>query len=198
MKKLLLLSFLLILPSLSFSKTILFLGDSLTEGYRLPKENSYPTLVENMFKEEGLDIDVINGGVSGSTTADGLNRLKWYMKKNPDIMVLALGANDGLRGLNVKKTKKNLLEIINHAQSEGVKVLMMGMLLPPNFGPEYTKSFKDMYVEIKNEKNIPTLPFLLKGVGGKKELNLADGIHPNKKGYEIIAKEVYKFVKENL
>ena len=198
MKKLLALSLLLILPSLSFAKTILFLGDSLTEGYRLPKENSYPSLVENMFKKEGLDIDVINGGVSGSTTADGLNRLKWYMKKNPDIMVLALGANDGLRGLNIKKTKKNLLEIINHAQSQGVKVLMMGMLLPPNFGPEYTKSFKNMYVEIKDEKNVPTLPFLLKGVGGKKELNLADGIHPNKKGYEIVAKEVYKFVKGNL
>lgn len=198
MKKLSILLFLLILPTFALSKTILFLGDSLTEGYRLPKENSYPSLVQNKFKADGIVVKVINGGVSGSTTADGLNRLKWYMKKNPDIMVLALGANDGLRGFKISKTKENLLKIIKHAQDKGVKVLLMGMLMPPNFGPQYTLDFKNMYIEIKDEKETPFLPFLLKGVAGIRELNLADGIHPNEKGYKIIAKEVYKFVKENL
>lgn len=198
MKKLALLFTLILIPTLGLSKTILFLGDSLTEGYRLPKENSYPSLVQEKFKADGIDVKIINGGVSGSTSADGLNRLKWYMKKNPDIMVLALGANDGLRGLKISKTKENLLKIISHAQAKGVKVLLMGMLMPPNFGQQYTDDFKNMYVKIKDEKNTPFLPFLLKGVAGIKELNLADGIHPNAKGYNIIAKEVYAFVKGNL
>lgn len=198
MKKIILVTIFSLLPVVCLSKTILFLGDSLTEGYKLPKENSYPSLVQNMFEKEGSNIVVLNAGVSGSTTADGLRRLKWYMKKNPDIMVLALGANDGLRGLKIKKTKSNLIKIIDYAKSKGVKVLMMGMLLPPNFGPEYTGAFKDMYTQIKVEKNVPTLPFLLKDVAGIKELNLADGIHPNKEGYKIVAKEVFKFVKDHL
>jgi acyl-CoA thioesterase-1 len=197
-QKSLIIIFLLVLPALSFSKTVLFLGDSLTEGYKLPQENSYPSLIQKKFQADGVDIKVINGGVSGSTTADGLNRLKWYMKKSPDFMVLALGANDGLRGLKIEKTKQNLLNIIKHAQDKGVKVLLVGMLMPPNFGPEYTKSFKDMYIQIKDEMKTPFLPFILKGVAGVKELNLEDGIHPNKKGYQIIAKEVYSFIKDNL
>lgn len=183
----------------SFSKTILFLGDSLTEGYRLPKEYSYPSLVETKLKENiSKDFDVVNGGVSGSTTGDGISRLKWYLKKKPDVMVLALGANDGLRGLDLKKSKANLIKMINLAKESGAKVLMMGMLLPPNFGPEYTKSFKKMYLDVSKENNIPLMPFLLKGVAGNKKLNLADGIHPNREGYKIVAQNVYNFLKDKI
>lgn len=183
----------------SDSKTILFLGDSLTEGLGVRKEEAFPSLVEKMIQSElKKDITVINGGVSGSTTSDGLSRLKWYLRKKPYIVFLALGANDGLRGLNLEKSQKNLEEIIRFAQKSNAKVLLAGMLIPPNYGVDYSERFKNMYEDLKEKYNLVSMPFLLEGVAGEKELNQKDGIHPNAKGYKIIAQNVFEFIKEEL
>jgi acyl-CoA thioesterase-1 len=179
--------------------TILFLGDSLTEGLGVNKEQAYPFLVKNLIQTKlGKDVRVINGGVSGSTTNDGLDRLKWYVKQNPSIVFVALGANDGLRGLDLEKSRQNLEEIIVYAQNSGAKVLLAGMLMPPNYGRDYAGRFKKMYQDIKQKYNLKTMPFLLEGVAGNPELNQNDGIHPNAKGYEIMAKNIFEFLKDEL
>ena len=202
MKKIILILFLINLQILNAStntNTILFLGDSLTEGLGVSKEEAFPNLVQSYIQNElKKDITVINGGVSGSTTSDALARLKWYMKKKPNIVFIALGANDGLRGLNLEQSQKNLEEIIKYAQESNAKVLLAGMLIPPNYGPEYSKRFKEMYEQIKNKYNLKSMPFLLDGVAGKKELNQNDGIHPNVEGHKYIAKKVFEFIKEDL
>jgi len=181
------------------TKTILFLGDSLTEGLGVSKKDTYPSLVENLIKTKlNQDVNVINAGVSGSTTSDGLSRLNWYLKREPDIIFIALGANDGLRGLDLNKSQKNLEEIVSRALDSKAKVLLAGMLMPPNYGVEYTKNFKQMFENVKNKYNLKFMPFLLKGVAGEKQLNQGDGIHPNEKGYKIIANEVFKFLKDEL
>ena len=204
MKKIILILFLINLQFLNAntnisSNNILFLGDSLTEGLGVNKEEAFPKLVENLIQNElKKDITIINGGVSGSTTSDGLSRLKWYLKKNPYIVLVALGANDGLRGLNLEESQKNLEEIIKYAQESKAKVLLAGMLIPPNYGPEYSQRFEKMYQELKNKYNLKSMPFLLDGVAGKKEFNQKDGIHPNVEGHKYIAKKVYDFIKEEL
>lgn len=202
MKKTILILFLLTLQFIyanSNNKTILFLGDSLTEGLGVSKQSAYPNLVQNLIQTKlNKNIKAINAGVSGSTTNDGLSRLKWYLKRKPDIIFLALGANDGLRGLDLKQSQKNLEEIINHALKSKAKVLLAGMLIPPNYGPKYSQDFKEMYENIQSKYNLKFMPFLLKDVAGVQKLNQADGIHPNEKGHEIIAKEVYEFLKEEL
>ena len=149
MKKILLILFIFNLQIISAS-TILFLGDSLTEGLGVSKKDAFPKLVETLIQTElKKSIIVINGGVSGSTSSDGLDRLKWYLKKKPYLVFLALGANDGLRGLNLKQSQKNLEEIIKYAQESNAKVLLAGMLIPPNYGPSYSERFKQMYEKIK-------------------------------------------------
>jgi len=200
MKKIILILFLITLQIVNAKDdTILFLGDSLTEGLGVNKEDAFPSLVENMIHSKlKKDITVINGGVSGSTTSDGLSRLKWYMKKKPYLILLALGANDGLRGLNLKQSQKNLEEIINYAQKSKAKVLLAGMLMPPNYGPEYTQRFEKMYQQIKDKYKLRSMPFLLEGIAGKKEFNQRDGIHPNVEGHKYIAKKVFEFIKEDL
>jgi len=202
MKKTILILFLLTLQIIyanSNNKTILFLGDSLTEGLGVSKQSAYPNLVQNLIQTKlNKNIKAINAGVSGSTTNDGLSRLKWYLKRKPDIIFIALGANDGLRGLDLKQSQKNLEEIIKHALKSKAKVLLAGMLIPPNYGPKYSQDFKKMYENIQSKYNLKFMPFLLKDVAGVQKLNQADGIHPNEKGHEIIAKEVYEFLKEEL
>ena len=200
MKKIILILFLLTLQSLSAqTKTILFLGDSLTEGLGVAKDDAYPKLVEDLINEKlNKKVNIINGGVSGSTTSDGLSRLKWYMRKKPDIVFIALGANDGLRGLNLNQSQENLEDIVKYALRYDAKVLLAGMLIPPNYGLKYTQNFKQMYENIKTKYELKYMPFLLKGVAGVKELNQADGIHPNEKGHKLIAKEVFEFIKEEL
>ena len=198
MKKLILILFIFILQT-SNAKTILFLGDSLTEGLGVSKENAFPYLVETLIQSElKKNIIVINAGVSGSTTNDGLARLKWYMKKKPSLIFIALGANDGLRGLDLEESQKNIEEIIKYSQEENVKVLLAEMLIPPNYGPQYTERFKKMYQEIKIKYDLKIMPFLLEGVAGIKELNQRDGIHPNTEGHKYIAKKVFEFIKEDL
>ncbi len=202
MKKTILILFLLTLQFIyanSNTKTILFLGDSLTEGLGVSKQSAYPNLVQNLIQTKlNKNIKAINAGVSGSTTNDGLSRLKWYLKRKPDIIFVALGANDGLRGLDLKQSQKNLEEIINYALKSKAKVLLAGMLIPPNYGPKYSQNFKKMYENIQSKYNLKFMPFLLKDVAGVQKLNQADGIHPNEKGHEIIANEVYEFLKEEL
>jgi acyl-CoA thioesterase-1 len=181
------------------ANTILFLGDSLTEGLGVNKEDAFPTLVEIMIQQKvDKNIKIINGGVSGSTTSDGLARLQWYLKKKPYLILLALGANDGLRGLDLKQSQKNLEKIIQYAQKSNAKILLAGMLIPPNYGPEYSEDFKRMYHQIKVKYKLKSLPFLLDGVAGEKAFNQRDGIHPNEEGHKIIAKKVFEFIKEEL
>ena len=198
MKKILLILLLLNLQIIS-ANTILFLGDSLTEGLGVAKENAFPKLVETLIQKElKKNVTVINGGVSGSTSSDGLARLKWYLKKKPYIVFLALGANDGLRGLNLKQSQKNLEEIVEYAQKSKAKVLLAGMRIPPNYGPQYVEDFKKIYQELKNKYNLKTMPFLLDGVAGVQKMNQRDGIHPNEEGHKVIAKKVFMFLKEEL
>ena len=200
MKKFILILFLITLQFANAKNdTILFLGDSLTEGLGVTKEDAFPKLVETMIQTElKKDVTVINGGVSGSTTSDGLDRLKWYIKKKPSIVLLALGANDGLRGFDLKQSQENLEEIIKYAQESNAKVLLAGMLIPPNYGPEYSENFRKMYEQLKNKYKLKSMDFLLEGVAGNKELNQRDGIHPNEQGHKIIAKNVFEFIKEEL
>lgn len=200
MKKILLILF-IITVSIANAKNnrILFLGDSLTEGLGVKKQEAFPKLVQDLIQTElKKDIQVINGGVSGSTTSDGLSRLKWYLRKKPYLVFIALGANDGLRGLNLKKSQKNLEEIVSYALKSKAKVLLAGMLIPPNYGPKYSEDFKKMYEIIKIKYKLRSMPFLLDGVAGKEELNQRDGIHPNAKGHKYIAKQVFEFIKEEL
>ena len=200
MKKFILILFLITLQFANAKDdAILFLGDSLTEGLGVTKEDAFPKLVETMIQTElKKDVTVINGGVSGSTTSDGLDRLKWYMKKKPSIVFLALGANDGLRGFDLKQSQENLEEIIKYAQESNAKVLLAGMLIPPNYGPKYSENFRKMYEQLKDKYKLKNMPFLLEGVAGNKELNQRDGIHPNEQGHKIIAKNVFEFIKEEL
>ena len=200
MKKFIILLFLITLQFANAKNdTILFLGDSLTEGLGVTKDEAFPKLVKILIQKElKKDISIINAGVSGSTTSDGLDRLKWYLKKKPSIVFLALGANDGLRGLDLKQSQKNLEEIIKYAQESGAKVLLAGMLIPPNYGPEYSENFRKMYEEIKDKYKLKSMPFLLDQVAGNKNLNQSDGIHPNEQGHKTIAKNVFEFIKEDL
>jgi acyl-CoA thioesterase-1 len=178
------------------SRTILFIGDSLTEGYGVAREASYPHLLGKMIEKDGQFLPkIINGSVSGSTSAGAVSRLKWYERQNVQVLVLALGANDGLRGVKVSETKKNLGQAIEYAKSKGMKVILPGMLMPPNYGPDYTKDFKAMYESLSREHKIVMVPFLLEGVAGETKLNQDDGIHPNEAGHLKMAENVYPYLR---
>lgn len=175
--------------------TILFLGDSLTAGYGLDEGESFPSLLAARFTQENLThVKVVNAGVSGSTSASGLSRLQWYIRSEPDLVVLSLGANDGLRGVAVAEMERNLRATIEFAQANGVQVALTGMLIPPNLGPDYTEAFASVFPELAAEYQLPFLPFLLEGVAAIPELNQGDGIHPNTEGTRIVADTVYDFL----
>ena len=170
---------------------ILMLGDSLTEGQGVEKQQAFPFLVEQKLKASGhAGVTVMNAGISGSTSASGLSRLKWHLRAKPNILLLALGANDGLRGLSTDAMKKNLADVIRLAHKKGIRVLLAGMQMPPNYGAEYTRRFEKTFHDLAGEFPVDFIPFLLEGVGGNPDLNLADGIHPNRKGHRIIAETV--------
>ncbi|MDT8399340.1 MAG: arylesterase [Pseudomonadales bacterium] len=176
--------------------TVLFLGDSLTEGYGLEEEQSFPSLIAERLAADGYDgVKVINAGISGSTSASALSRLQWYIRAKPDLMILSLGANDGLRGLSTENMKKNLIETIEHARQNGIEVALTGMLIPPNYGPQYSADFAQVFPDLAEKYQLPFLPFLLEGVAGITELNQGDGIHPNVEGTKIVAHTVYEFLK---
>jgi acyl-CoA thioesterase-1 len=180
------------------TKRLVALGDSLTEGYGVAKEEAYPSLLEKKIIKSGKDWVVVNAGVSGSTSASGPSRLKWLMKGKIDLLILALGANDGLRGIQIESTEKSLSETIELAQKNGIKVVLAGMLIPPNYGKDYTEKFQKIFVKIAEKYKIKRIPFLLDKVGGEIQFNQTDGIHPNRKGHEIIAENVYTQIKELL
>jgi len=182
--------------SYSDSYKVLCLGDSLTEGYGVSKASAYPAKLKTKLNEKGLDVEVINAGVSGSTTASGLSRLRWALKAKakPDILIIALGANDGLRGQPVENSKENLRKIIQYAKSQGLKVLLAGMKLPKNYGKAYTSEFQDMFSDLATTEKLTFMPFLLEGVAAESSLNLPDGIHPNAKGHEVIASNLLVYL----
>jgi acyl-CoA thioesterase I len=169
---------------------VVFLGDSLTAGYGVERDEAYPVIVAQMLKSDGLDIDAVNAGVSGDTTAGGLRRLDWVLKQKPDILVVALGGNDGLRGLDLRESEENLRQIITKSRAAGTQILLLGMMIPPNYGPDYTKRFQEIYPKLAKELNVPLVPFLLKDVGGEAKFNQRDGIHPTPQGHKIVAKNV--------
>lgn len=198
--KFILFSILICLSSFSMaaSKKLLILGDSLTEGYGISKTAAFPALLEKKIQTAGKDWTVINAGVSGATSASGPSRIKWQLRNKPDMMILALGANDGLRGLPIDSTEKNLAQTIEMAQKEKVKVVLAGMMLPPNYGEDYRKKFQNMYTRLAEKYKTSKIPFLLEGVAANPDLNLDDGIHPNEKGHQIIADQVYNSIKNLL
>jgi acyl-CoA thioesterase-1 len=171
---------------------IVILGDSLTAGYGLDKAQSYPSLLQQRLDAAGLKYQVVNAGVSGDTTAGGLRRLDWSIEGNTRILVVALGGNDGLRGLPVTDSRKNLSEIITRAQQRDITVILAGMEAPPNYGPAYTGEFRGMFRELAREHDVALIPFLLDGVAGVASLNISDGIHPNPEGARILERTVWK------
>jgi acyl-CoA thioesterase-1 len=177
---------------------LLIIGDSLTEGYGVSQKAAYPAQLEQLIQKNKKNYKVINAGSSGSTTASAVQRMKWHMRKVPRVVILALGANDGLRGFPVESTKENLSKAIDLALSKKVKVYLAGMKLPMNYGKKYRADFERVFTELVKEKKIGFIPFLLKGVGGQPEYNLADGIHPNEKGHKKLAKTVYEAIKGDL
>jgi len=175
---------------------ILFMGDSLTEGYGVSKKESYPELVMNKLLKKYPQVTFLNGSISGSTSASAMSRLKWFSKVSPKIVILALGGNDGLRGVPVKETKKNLSEAIRFAKSKGSHVVLAGMMAPPNYGKKYAKDFSSQYAELSKKHSVSLIPFLLEGVAGEKKYNQNDGIHPNASGHKLMMDLVYPFVKK--
>jgi acyl-CoA thioesterase I len=178
-------------PASAAKPRIVFLGDSLTAGLGLAAERSFPSLIEKKLKEKGLDYDVINAGVSGDTSAGGVRRLDWSMEGDVRVLIVALGGNDGLRGLPVTDMKKNLAAVLDRARERKAAVILAGMEAPPNYGPEYTRAFRNVYSELATEYKVRFIPFLLQGVAGDASLNQADGIHPNVRGAEIVADLVW-------
>jgi acyl-CoA thioesterase I len=191
-----------VIPSLfaeSTSVKVVVLGDSISAGLGVEPEQAFPFLVQNMLKKKGFrSVKIINGSISGSTTAGAASRLKWYLRTKPDILILALGANDGLRGLSTDLMTQNLEKSIILAKNNGIKVILAGMKIPPNYGTQYAKAFESSFVSLVQKHDLSFIPFLLKDVAGKAFLNQADGIHPNPKGHKIIAVTVFDILLEQL
>jgi acyl-CoA thioesterase-1 len=171
---------------------IVFLGDSLTAGYGLDVEQSVPSLVQRHLDAEGYKYDVVNAGVSGDTSAGGLRRLDWSLDGDVRILVIELGANDGLRGLPVADMKQNLTTIIRKARDRGIKVLLTGMEAPPNYGPAYTSDFRRAFRDVAGEERVAFMAFYLNGVAGIPSLNIADGMHPNPAGAQIVEANLWR------
>ncbi|MCW5912335.1 MAG: arylesterase [Cyclobacteriaceae bacterium] len=170
-------------------KTILFFGDSLTAGYGLSPEEAFPALIEKELNKAEKKVKVVNAGLSGETSAGGLSRIDWILRQPIDIFVLELGANDGLRGLPIDQTRKNLQSIIDKVKAKypQCQIVLAGMMVPPNMGKQYTDEFRDIYPNLAKKNNATLIHFLLDGVAGNAKLNQADGIHPNTEGHKIIA-----------
>ncbi len=176
---------------------IVFFGNSLTAGYGLDEQYSFPSLIQQRLDSLGYNYEVVNAGLSGETTAGGRNRIDWVMEQPMEIFVLELGGNDVLRGFELDVTRKNLAAILDavHLKYPEVKLVLAGMEAPPNMGEAYTKEFRKIYRDLAQEKDTALIPFLLADVGGIEALNLPDRIHPNKEGQEIVASNVMKILK---
>ena len=179
-------------------QTLVIIGDSLTEGYGVKASEAFPTLLQIKVQEAGKNWKIINHGDSGSTSASANSRVEWILKNPPQIVILALGANDGLRGMKPEVTEFNLDQAITKLKAHKVKVILAGMKMPPNYRGKFKNDFENMYPKLAKKHNIKLIPFLLEDVGGIPSLNQKDGIHPNAKGHAIIAEKLYKFIEPEL
>lgn len=180
--------------------TILFFGTSLTAGYGLSGDQAYPALIQEKIDSAGLDYRVVNAGVNGATSAEGLSRIDWLLRQPVDVLVLELGANDGLRGRGVEQLRENLQAIIDrtNAAYPDAAVVIAGMEAPPNLGRRYTDAFRQVFRDLARANGAALIPFLLEGVAADPSLNQADGIHPTARGQEIVAENVWEVLQEVL
>jgi len=176
------------------SRVVLFLGDSITAGYGLELSEAYPALIQNKIDAKHWQFKVVNAGQSGDTSAGALSRIDWLLRNRVDVLVVELGANDGLRGLPAETTRKNLQAIIDRTKTRypGAKIVIAGMKVPPNMGRDFGKEFEAIFPALAKKNNAPLIPFILEGVGGVHQLNLPDGMHPTAKGHQIVADTVWK------
>ncbi len=176
------------------NKTVIFFGDSLTAGYGLDPDEAFPALIQKKIDAAGIPAHVVNAGLSGETTAGGLRRLNWILRQKVAVFVIELGANDGLRGIAPEVTRTNLQAMIDQVRTKypSVVVVLAGMQLPPNLGPEYTQKFAAIFPELAKSNHVMLIPFLLAGVGGVPDLNQGDGMHPTAQGDQIVADTVWK------
>lgn len=178
-------------PAAAAPRVIVALGDSLTAGLGVTPDQAWPALLGARLAREGWNYRVINAGVSGDTTAGGLSRLDWVLRAKPEIVVVALGANDGLRGQSVAAMRSNLTAIVARVRARGARVLLVGMRMPPNYGERYTREFAAAFAEVARRASVGFMPFLLDGVAAVPALNQTDGIHPNAEGHRIIAERIW-------
>ena len=175
-------------------KNILIFGDSITAGYGVDPEQAFPSILQQKIDSAGLHFKIINGGLSGETSAGGLRRISWVLQRKVDIMILELGGNDGLRGIELQSTRNNLQQIITTTQNKypDIQIIIAGMQVPPNLGIEYTNEFVNLYIDLAEENNLPLIPLILNAVGGYAEFMQPDQIHPNAEGHLILAETVWK------
>ena len=186
-------------PHTSNAPRIVFLGDSLTAGLGLDPKHSFPSLIQERLKRQGYDYAVVNAGVSGDTSAGALRRLDWALSQGqPKVLLVALGGNDGLRGLPPEQLEQNLAAIIERGQKRGMTVILAGMEAPPNFGADYTERFRGVYPTLAKRYNVRLIPFLLAGVAGSPDFNQPDGIHPNQRGAQMVADLVWPAIEPAL
>ena len=177
--------------------TVVVLGDSIAAGYGVEPAQAYPALLQEKIDAAGLPFTIVNAGVSGDTTADGLGRVDWLLQRRTDVLIVELGGNDGLRGIPVGTIESNLQAIIDHARKKypEIKIVIAGMRMPANLGPDYVDAFAKVFPEIARRNRAALVPFLLEGVGGDASLNQPDGIHPTPAGHKIVAENVWKVLK---
>ena len=178
-------------------KSVVVLGDSIAAGYGVEPSEAYPALLQEKIDAAGLNFTVVNAGVSGDTSADGLNRIKWLLRRPIDVLVLELGGNDGLRGIPASTTETNLQMVIDRVKQKypGAQIVIAGIQMPPNMGEAYTTTFKNIFPTLAKKNHAALVPFLLEGVGGRPELNQPDHIHPTAAGHQIVAENVWKVLR---
>jgi len=178
-------------------RRVIIFGDSITAGYGLDQDQAFPAILQEKVEELDLDVEVINAGVSGETSAGGLRRIDWVLQRELDVFVLELGGNDGLRGIDPEVTKQNLQQIMDKvwASYPDSRIILAGMEAPPNMGDSYTSRFRQIFSELAESNNVIFMPFILEDVGGEPELNQSDGIHPTAEGHEIIAENLWEYLR---
>jgi acyl-CoA thioesterase I len=178
-------------------RRVIIFGDSITAGYGLDQDQAFPAILQEKVEELDLDVEVINAGVSGETSAGGLRRIDWVLQRELDVFVLELGGNDGLRGIDPEVTKQNLQQIMDKVWESypDSRIILAGMEAPPNMGDSYTSRFRQIFSELAESNNVIFMPFILEGVGGEPELNQSDGIHPTAEGHEIIAENLWQYLR---
>ena len=177
---------------------VVFLGDSISAGLHLEADRAFPALLQERLSGRGVPFRLVNAGVSGDTTAGGLRRLDWLLRQEPDWVVVELGGNDGLRGIELASIEANLRAILAKVEAAGAKAALLGMKLPPNYGPDYITGFEEIFARVATDADVPFVPFFLEGVGGDPELNLPDGIHPTEEGHRRVADFLEPFFLELL